>query len=139
MTGRPAKQPASAGLTLIELVVALVILAIITAIAIPIYTQYVTRSNRADATQALSQVAQELQRCHTLHGRFDHGDCDIGLPFASENGHYQITGSIERSRYTLTATPQGSQASRDGECGAFELDQAGIRSVSGSAPAEQCW
>lgn len=136
--GRPAGST-GAGLTLIELMVALAILAIVMAIAIPMYTNYVTRSNRADATEALSRAAQELQRCHTLHGRFDHDDCNVSFPFTSENGHYEISASIGRNSYSLTATPQGTQATRDSDCGRFLLDQAGVRSVSGSAAAEECW
>ena len=35
------------------------------AIAIPMYSDYVTRSRRADGQASLMQVAQELERCFT--------------------------------------------------------------------------
>ena len=52
------------GLTLIELLIVMVIVAILGAIAIPMYTGYMTRARRADAKTALEQLraAQEMRR-----------------------------------------------------------------------------
>ena len=45
-------------------------------------------------------------------------------------------GNLARSTYTLTATPQGAQASRD-DCGALTLDQAGTRGAADDV--DVCW
>jgi type IV pilus assembly protein PilE len=127
------------GFTLLELMIVVTVLAILVAIAIPTYSQYVTRSNRVDARVELEKVAQELERCFTLNSAFDHEDCSVTLPRMTENGVYQITGALQQASFVLTATPQGAQATRDTLCAALTLTNAGVRDATGTGGRADCW
>ncbi|RFF31112.1 type IV pilin protein [Wenzhouxiangella sediminis] len=130
------------GFTLIELLVAMAILAIVMAIAIPSYTTYVTRSNRTEGKAILMNTAQALERCFTRYNAYDSDECNVSFPVDSENDHYQMAAgnqTIDAATYTLTAVPQGSQATNDTECANFTLTHNGTRGVSGSGDVEDCW
>lgn len=141
----------SRGFTLIELMVAVAILGILAAIAIPQYTQYVTRSNRAAATQVLLEVAGELERRFTTNGCYDRvtvatcrdrtgAAATISRTTAPAEGttryNIAVTYADAGQSFTLTATP----VSADAACGNLTLDQTGARGRSGTtATVAQCW
>lgn len=143
------------GFTLIELMIALVIVAVLAAIAYPSYIHYVTRSRRIAAEACLSNYANYLERFYTTNMRYDQDtngtpmnsaaltalqlDCattaNTGLYYA----YTFAANSPTRSTYMLQAVPQGIQATRDTACGTLTLDQTGQRGVTGTAGVEQCW
>lgn len=138
---RPARFSGPAGFTLIEVIIAMVIIAILAAIAIPAYTQYIARGHRSEARSTLMQAAQWMERWRTQRGTY------VGAvlpgPFGQSppppgTARYGITlGGLAANTYTLTATPQGTMAGD--VCGNFSLDQSGQRAHSGSGSAELCW
>lgn len=125
------------GLTLMELLIALAIAAIIVAVAIPNYQGSVRKARRADAKVALNDLAQRLERCLTRFGAYDSAACGIQGPMDSPEGYYRIVAERTATTYTLTATPQGSQAA-DSKCTSLILDHQGHRTASGS-DSTQCW
>ena len=136
-----AKTAATHGFTLIELMIAVAILAIIMGIAIPSYTQYVLKSGRADAKSALYGAAQTLERCYTRYSAYNNSSCALGQGDTemSENDKYEVTvTSVDSTEFELTAVPQGSQA-EDTECKNFTLDHTGAKGVSGSGDVDDCW
>ncbi|WP_372659742.1 type IV pilin protein [Hydrogenophaga sp.] len=124
------------------IVVALV--AILAAIALPSYTQYVQRSHRANARGALLQASQWMERAATAQGRYPvNAEIPAGV-LAVEGGRYTVVAnSTTRATYTFTATPTVTQASD--ACGGFILNQAGTRTqtstsvVSTPLSPQECW
>ena len=101
------------GFSLIELMIAVVIVGILAAIAIPMYSDYVTRSRRADGQATLMQVAQELERCYTQFSKYNDDNCSVFASgtVISDQGFYEITAiDLTPSSFTLEATPQDEDA-----------------------------
>ena len=134
------------GFTLIELVIVMAIIAILAAIAYPSYQESVRKGKRTDATGALLDVAQRLERCYTQYNAYNDGNCTAhtsltGGGIASPEGEYNITfqgGGATPNAYTLLATATGSQTS-DTNCGNFTLTNTGQKGETGSKDANYCW
>lgn len=144
------------GFTLIELMVVVAIVAILAAIALPSYSRYVTRTNRAAAKACLSQYASYMERYYATNLSYakDNGatpaaNVAIGSPSpmaldcataAQTGNNYRYGVAVPTATtYTLTATPIGAQLARDTQCGALTLDQIGTRTSSGTDTLAQCW
>ena len=140
---RPPRR--QAGMTLIELMIAVVIVGILTMIAYPNYTRYVVKSRRTQATACLQEAAQFMERFYTTNLRYDQsGGTAVSLPTTSciqdMNGRYVISiSSVSANSFVLRATPQGAQASADTQCGTLSLSQNGTKAVSGTGSASSCW
>lgn len=138
--GRP-----TGGFSLIELMIAIAIVALLVGIAIPSYTEYVVRSNRAEGKSVLMDAAQSLERCYSRFGAYNNTNCTGIFPITSENDWYVVSapseGDIGPNSFLLEAVPQGTQATRDTKCGTLTLDHVGRRGVDDDATgtASDCW
>ena len=127
------------GMTLIELLIVIAIVAILAAIALPTYQSFIIDSRRTEAQQLLMLNAQRLQRCFTLEGVYN-GSCSLRT--SSENGYYTLFSSnddITSNTYKLTASPvAGTSQANDDACQALVYENTGRRSATGSSP-DSCW
>ena len=128
------------GFSLIELLVALAILAIVSTIAVPLYTQYANRTYRSQAQSDLLNCAQSLERFASQAFSYENaadtnadgvGDADGPGPIANQicaprsvaEGRYAIIVLGTATAFTLTATPQGNLS----EDGLMTYNSAGVR------------
>jgi len=141
-TSLAARTP-RCGFTLIELAIGLVVVAMLSAMAYPSYTAYMSRSRRADAKQSLLELAQRLERYYTERGTYAGatlGGTNGIYPASSTAGYYTLSiGTQTADGFTISATPTGAQTGD--ACAAFGYNQLGEQSVSNAATlsAGKCW
>lgn len=137
------------GFTLVELMIVLVVIAILTATAVPAYQDHVRRARRADAQATLVKAAQFMERNYTEAGRYDQtsGGAAIALPDGlsrspESSGTAQFYAislqGMSANAYTLEARPVGGMTGD--ACGTLTLDHRGTEGVSdASRTAAECW
>jgi type IV pilus assembly protein PilE len=140
------------GVTLLELMIVVAIVAIISAFAFPSYMQYVVNTKRTVATSALLQIADRQQQFFMDNKRFADDLTDLGFAanplVLADNGNSAAAGdsdavysvslsNVAVATYTITAAPLHGQASRDTDCASLTLDQAGARGNTGGG--DDCW
>jgi type IV pilus assembly protein PilE len=98
------------GFTLIELMVALVIVAILATIALPSYTRYVQRGDLVAGTQALSQYRVQMEQFFQDNNTYSNAAnaCGATLPTPA---NFTVTCALNGANaYTATATGSGPVA-----------------------------
>ncbi|MDH1011386.1 prepilin-type N-terminal cleavage/methylation domain-containing protein [Pseudomonas nicosulfuronedens] len=128
------------GFTLIELMIAVVVVAILAAIAFPSYQRYVLRSHRVEAQAVLSEAAARQERYYSQNNAYASTAAALNMT-SNVNAlqYYSLAiSNVTATAYTLTATAKGSQA-KDGQCLTLSLDQAGTRSNTGTGTGTTCW
>ena len=126
------------GFTLIELLIVLAIIAILLSYAIPNYREYVLRSQRSEAQNALLQLVGIQERHYANTNRYGTA-AEVNLstlfpaPTVANNLNYTITLASTNTSYTITATPFGSQAD-DTACPVFTINNLGQKT-----PVGNCW
>jgi type IV pilus assembly protein PilE len=146
---------AGGGFSLIELLVALVIMAVLAAQAMPAWQQHVIRTKRSEAQSALLKLMMQEERFHTQNNRY--------IAFAAgateaEARHFQwwsgaspttsayelegkaCDGELIEQCVQVVATPGTAQVDgkfRDDDCGKLTLTSTGLRLASGHATG--CW
>jgi len=137
---------AASGVTLIELLCCLAIVAVLTACAVPLHREAMQRVRRADAREALLNLQTLEERYFFEHGRYAASLAQLGAAddlARSPQQLYRIgveardgdRGYVARA----TAEPDAVQA-RDADCRMLWLDDRGSRSAAGAADApRRCW
>jgi type IV pilus assembly protein PilE len=140
----------AAGFTLIELMIVVAIIAILAAIAVPIYSDYITRGKLTEAQNNLSalrvQMEQYFQDNRTYAGTTS-TSCGVTMPTTSaSNGantvakYFTYTCAITTSGYTITATGATTQTANF----TFTIDQNNVHATTNangwySGTMTNCW
>ncbi len=122
------------GYTLVELLACLLIVALLSAIALPGYRGVVLRAHRNEARLALLGIQAQQERDYIERHRYT----DTLAATQSEGGRYElaITLSDDGQRYVARAQPHsGSDQAQDSACTLLSINESGDRTAS----SEACW
>lgn len=118
MHKRPLTSQTAAGMTLVELMIVLVIIAILTAVAWPAYQDSVRKGRRAAAMTLVAQLMQQQERIRSNSATYDET-----LTLAPAGGYYTasiVSGSVSPTGYTVRAVAvSGTPQAADARCGSF--------------------
>lgn len=128
-----AKQ--KTGFTMLELLIAIAILAIISTVAVTSYQQHIVSSRRADAQVGLMNlIAQAEQYYLQNNNTYPSSASSLTLPTSS---YYTFSGdqSCGTNCFRAVATATGGQLKADAACTPLTLDTTGARSPTTAS----CW
>lgn len=126
------------GFTLLELMIVLLLITLLVAMAVPSYQQYLQRSHRVIATDALLAAAGCQQNIYAAEFHYDTRRC---IPTDS-SGRYSYrmepTDTASTMIFAVIASPLGAQ--QEDTCKELSLDQSGWRTISGPEEIQRkCW
>jgi type IV pilus assembly protein PilE len=164
MAANHAPRRRNRGFTLVELIVAMVILATLAAIAIPSYNQYVLKSHRTEAKAALMDAASLEERYFSTSNLYTNSALQLGYGVAGPppsipvgTGYYVISDIISSlpiaptagvpggtpATFTITVVPApGSMQVNDTNCWTWTISSTGQQTALNSGGADNsasCW
>jgi type IV pilus assembly protein PilE len=144
------RMSSSAGFTLIELMVAISIAAVLATIAVSSYTNQVRKTRRTEARTALLDLAAREERFFSTNNAYSTLNTDLGyaaaFPQTVGSGYYTVRicvaaagpgcagAAVTGNVFVLTATATGTQA-KDTACASFTVDNTGLQSGTNA----NCW
>ena len=144
-----ALRPGARGFTLIELMIAVALIGILGAVALPAYFGSLRKTRRAEAVATMSQIQQAQERWRATCPSYamliptaNAGDCNTGtsgLAIAAVSGalYTYALSVVSGTGYTLTATAvAGSSQVKDTGCTALVMTVTA--GVAVQTPAK-CW
>lgn len=131
------------GMTLIELMIVIVVLAILGTLAVTSYRSYLIRANRVEAKEALLRVQVAQEKFFLQNNAYADDDeltdappDGLGMPSTTPKGYYNITLNTDGTSYTATATAINGQAD-DEACPSLTINERGQRTPSPDTAG--CW
>jgi type IV pilus assembly protein PilE len=131
------RNPGAFGFSLLEILVALVVVSVLLALAMASYQRYVTRAHRAEAVRALLGAAACQERLRAQSGYYDTSRCASGLDTGRYTFRIEPGDEAESLVFRVVAMPRRPPSADT--CGNLSLDQAGTRSISGPGSLADCW
>ena len=120
---------------LLELMIALAIIAILTSVAYPMYQEHLQRAYRQDVELVIVDLSARLEEFYLQHHSYAKATlAKLGEQAAVVHNRYTLSLSeLSDQNYKITATPKGPQTSD--YCGVLSLSMTGEH----HAKHEDCW
>lgn len=128
------------GMTLIELLIVVVIVAILASVALPSWNSQVQKARRADARNILlvTQVEQEKYRAN--NGTYASSLGDLGLSSYATGDYYNLSiVSSSATAFVASAAPNTNGGQNGDSCGTFAINQSGPDGSGSYASIADCW
>ena len=136
------------GFSLIELMITIVIIGILASIAIPNYSDYVTRSRIPEATAGLGDIRVRMEQFFQDRRSYPTGGCITTAPAATDlklqvsaGDKFSFSCTATATTYTVTATGAGPMAGFVYTIDQFNSRTTTITSVAGwsAHSPNNCW
>ena len=141
-------KPSAYGFTLIEVMITVAVIAIIAAVALPAYFDYITRSRLVEARSNLADMRTRMEQFF-LDNRTYPGECIAPASGAAPAGKIYLPGNakfftyacpvLSATGYTITATDTFSPGTHF----VYTINEANLRKTtsapSGWATSNTCW
>lgn len=122
--------------------IVLIVVAIISAIAIPSYRDYILRSNRREATAALQKLASLQEDYYSNQLAYTSSLSSLNYPGITPNSLYKLTITTSSTvGYAINAVAINHQT-QDTDCRTFTLNGLGERTAkdaSSNDTTQKCW
>lgn len=129
------------GFTLIELMIAVVILGIIASIALPSYFEHVKRTARSEAITSLLDAANKQEQFFVDNRQYTTNLANLGVVTPTEHGFYAIKAEVDNNAgtFSFTATPVAGPPLKDDECTTFSINDEGTKTATPIDNSDRCW
>lgn len=132
------RKTGSAGFTLIELLIVLAIVAILAAVALPSYSEYVKRSRVVEATSGMAARQAQMEQYFQDNLKYPTTATSGCTALLGTSFDFSCTGMADTT-YTLQAVGKGTMAGIK-----YTVNQAGTKAtvISGTAnwpSSSSCW
>lgn len=134
------------GVTLIELMVIVAVVAILGSLAVGSYRSYLIRAQRTEARMALLRIQAAQEKFFLQKNRYaDNSELSLsppaglGISTTTQNGNYTLTipaATYSKNRYRAVATATGGQTKDIAACRTLSIDQDGNREPAANP---ECW